>query len=53
MLKDRKDYTAFSLPYNDISDSTSEDILDMVKSNEFYLISNLLPYAEKPKNQTK
>ena len=49
MLKDREDYTAFSLPYNEVKDSTSEDILDMIASNKFYLISTLLPFAERPK----
>ena len=47
MLKDRKEYTAFSLPYNEVNDSTSEDILDMITNNKFYLISTLLPLKQK------
>ena len=48
----KKDHIAYAIPYNDILDSTSEDILDMFVSGKLFLISESLPYAERPKYQS-
>ena len=43
-----KEHTAFALPYNEVSEFTSEGILNTLVNNEFFLISTLLPYAKRP-----
>ena len=41
-------HVAFSLPYAESQDYTSENILDMLANNEFFLLSTILPYAKRP-----
>ena len=47
MLDNKQAHTAYALPYNEISDTTSEDILNMFVSGKINLISTILPYAER------
>ena len=52
MTDNKQTHIAYALPYNEVSEATSEDILDMFVSGKFNLISENLPYAERPKYQS-
>lgn len=48
-MEDKNKHTAYTMPYNEVSNSTSEDILNMIVNGKFNLISKLLSYAKRPK----
>ena len=48
MTDNKQAHIAYAVPYNEISEATSEDILDMFVSGKIFLISESLPYAEHP-----